>query len=214
MIAAAIDGDAVRRRVRVAEARRAIQLEPEAAGGRASPGGVAEAPGVSHPLEDLRVAQGDLAGLARVDRKDAGAEQAVPGKLDQRRVPLAAHDLLINRACLGGVHWLALELTVALPQREVAENGFAGERVQVAPFVHHRPGVAEPFLHRHPGDPPGDGDLDGAAYFFDRSARLRTDGLHPALSECPGRDRQQQGARQREGLIHGQHCDTFLRGMP
>src|SRR5690606_41829816 len=42
-------------------------------------------------LEDLRVAERDLAPLAGREGEDAGAEEAMPRQLDEGGVPLAAH---------------------------------------------------------------------------------------------------------------------------
>src|SRR2546429_5863219 len=55
-------------------------------------------------VEQLRVAQRDLAGLARSDRKHARAEEPVAGELDQCRVALAADDVYVDRPRLRGIH--------------------------------------------------------------------------------------------------------------
>src|SRR5207248_9213658 len=131
-VVAAARVEAMGRRIRVAEARGAVHLHPEArrrrrAGPRA--GTVSEAPCISHAIEQLRVTERDLAGLAWRNREYARPQQAVTGQLDQGRVAFAAHDVLVNRARLARIHRLALQLAVALPQREIAEHGLARQRI-------------------------------------------------------------------------------------
>jgi hypothetical protein len=67
-------------------------------------------------IEDLRVAHRDFARFPGVDGEDSGPDQSVAGKLDQGRVTFAAHDLLVNGACLARVHRLAAQLGIPLPQ--------------------------------------------------------------------------------------------------
>src|SRR5439155_5378005 len=86
VVAAVTHRQPVRGRVRSTQAGRAVHLEAEAAGGGRRAGRVAEAQGVADPIEYLRVAQRDLARLARGDGKDASPQQAVAGQLDQGRV--------------------------------------------------------------------------------------------------------------------------------
>src|SRR5207248_11089832 len=102
-VVAAARVEAMGRRIRVAEARGAVALHPEARGRRrAGPraGTVPEAPCISHAIEQLRVTERDLAGLAWRNREYARPQQAVTGQLDQGRVAFAAHDVLVNRARL------------------------------------------------------------------------------------------------------------------
>src|SRR2546427_3315320 len=80
------------------------------------PRSVAEAPGVAYAVEQLRVAQRDLAGLAWSDRKHARAEEPVAGELDQCRVALAADDVFVDRPRLRGIHGLAFQLAGTLPR--------------------------------------------------------------------------------------------------
>src|SRR6185503_11193707 len=111
--------------VRVAEAGSAVQIHAEAARRilTAAVAQVAEAPGVPGAIHDLRVFERDLAGFAGVDREDARPNQALAGELDQRRVALLPHDRFVDRACLAGVHRLAAQLLVPLPQRVAGEDG-------------------------------------------------------------------------------------------
>src|SRR5207247_8655202 len=72
--------------VRVAPARGAVHLEPEAPGGRCRPGCVPEPHGITYSIEDLRVAARDLARLAGCDGEDPRPQQPVAPELDQGRV--------------------------------------------------------------------------------------------------------------------------------
>src|SRR2546422_361877 len=173
----------MRRRIGLAEARRAVHLQPEAAGGRAprwAPD-VAEAPRIARAIEDLRVAQRDLARFPGIDGEDARAQQPMTPKLDERRIAFLAYDRLVDPARLRGVHRLALELAVSLPEREVTEHGLARKRIEVGPFTQPGTRIAEPFLHGHPGDSSGDRYLHGAADPFDTSAGKWADGFDPPL---------------------------------
>src|SRR5207249_12336941 len=124
---------------------------------------VAETPCVTGAVEQLRVFEGDLARLPRRDRENAGADEALPGELDQRRIAFLAHDGFVNRARLCGVHRLPTQLLVALPQRVAREHGLARQREVVHPFVHHRAVIAEPFLDGDAIHAPGTADLHGDA---------------------------------------------------
>ena len=186
VIAVAHGRDAMRRGIGSADAARPVHLHVEAAGARARAAREPEAPRVAHAIEDLGVAQGDLARLARVDREDASADQAVACQLDQRWVALAPDDRLVQRARLRRVHHFALELAIPLPEREVAENRFARHGIEVRPLVHRSPAVAEPLLHRHARDASRHGDLHGASELLDPARGKGTDRLDPAL---PGEHR-------------------------
>src|SRR5437016_8405831 len=103
----------------IAESSGAVHLHPDARRrGRTGPGagGVPEPPRVAHTIEHLGVAQRDFAGLARADREHASAQQPVSRELDQGGIALVAHDFLVDRARLYGVHRLGLELAMALPE--------------------------------------------------------------------------------------------------
>jgi len=212
-IAAVTHRQPVRWRVGIAHAAGAVHLEAEAAGGGRRAGRVAEAQGVADPLEHLRVAQRDLARLPRGDGKDAGPQQAVAGQLDEGRVALAPHDLLVDRPRLRRVHRFPLELAISLPQRKVAEHRLAGERIEVTPLVHQGPRVPEPFFHGDARDATGHRDLHGAADFFDRAARQRPHRLDPALGECGQGDRAQCGGEPGQAF-QGQHGTGSCEGTP
>ena len=209
VIAAATHRQPVGGRVWITHAGGAVQLEAEAAGRGRRAGRIAELQRITDSIEDLRVAQRDLTRLAWSDGKDAGPQQAVARQLDESRVALAPHDLLVDRSRLRGVHRLSLELAVSLPQREVAEYRLAGEGIEVTPLVHLGPRVPEPFFHRDARDTSGHGDLHGAADLLDGAARQRPDRLDPALGECGKGDRVERGAEP-EQAFRGQHGDWFL----
>src|SRR5207244_7810651 len=182
-------GNPVSGRVGIAESAGAVDGDPEAPrrrAARAGAGDVPEPPGVAHPVEHRGVPQRDLSRLARRDREDPRAHEAVAGELDQRGIALATHDLLVNRTGLSGVHRLALELAVALPQREIAERGFSRQRIEVARLVQQHAVVAEPFLHADARHAARDRDLDRAADLDDAAAGhgrwwQRSTGLDPPL---------------------------------
>src|SRR5882672_191958 len=148
-VVASCDLNLVRRRVRLAESRRAVDLHPEAA--RCSLAiaiaEVAKPPGIAGAVEQLRVFEGDLARLTGRDREDASADQALPGELDQRRVALLAYDGLINGARLRGIHRLPAQLLIALPQRIAREHGLARQGEVVHPFVHYGAVIDEGMYH-------------------------------------------------------------------
>src|SRR5713226_903961 len=173
----------MRRRIGLAEPRRTVHLQPEAAGGGAPRWApyVAETPRIARAIEDLRVAQRDLARLPGIDGEDACAQQPVTRKLDERRIALLAHDRLVDPAGLRGVHRLALEFAVSLPEREVTKHGLARKRIEVGPFAQPGTRVAKPLLHGHSGDSSGDRHLHGAADPFDASAGEWADGFDPPL---------------------------------
>jgi hypothetical protein len=127
----------------------------------AATGGVAELQGVAGPLHDLGVAQRDLACLPGVDGEHAGPHETVPGQLDQRRIALAADDLLIDRPCLGGVHRLPPQLQVALEQGEVAEHCLAGERIEVVALP--EPTAVRTLMTPNAGSVPGTGSIHPCA---------------------------------------------------
>ena len=102
-------------------------------------------------------------------------------ELDERRIAFLAYDGLVDPAGLGGVHRLALQLAVSLPEREVTEHRLARKRIQIGPLAQPRTRIAEPFLDSHPGDSSGDRDLHGAADPLDASAGERADRLDPPL---------------------------------
>ncbi len=76
-------------------------------------------------------------------------------QLDQRRVLLAAHDLLVDPPRFVGGQHLALELLVAHEQRELGEHRARRNGVEVVALQHARCGVAEYLLHLDGGDAPG-----------------------------------------------------------
>src|SRR2546422_192497 len=164
-----------------------------AAASRAAPRPPRGAP----PVEHLRIAQCDLARLPGVEGEDPGAPQAVAGQLDQRRVALPPHEALVDGARLGRVHRLATQLLVALPQREAAENGLAGEGIEIRALTQTGPAVLKPFLHRHAGYPTRDRGLNGAADPDDAGAGQRVDGLDPALRRQRGGGGRDEGQDQR-----------------
>src|SRR5438034_9060585 len=194
----------MRGRVRIAYAGSAVHLEAEAARGGRRAGRVAEAQRVADPIEHLRVAQRDLARLAWGDGKDPGPQQAVAGQLDQGRVALAPHDLLVDRPRLRGVHRLPLELAISLPQREVAEHRLAGQRIEVTPLVHQEPRVPKPYFDGDERDTCGNRDLHAEAGLVDRAARERPHRLDPALGEYGTDDRAQCGGEPGQAF-QGQH---------
>ena len=172
-------------RVGIAEAVAAVGTEAETPrrprGAWARARDIAKPPGITLAVEDLRVAQRDLAGLAGIDWKDARADQAVSRQLDQRGVALAPHDLLVDRSRLGRVHRLAAQLGVALPEREAREGGLSRKGVVVDPLSQHRPAILEPLLDCHLGNAFIDGDGDRAAQLRDAPAGQRADRLDPSL---------------------------------
>src|SRR2546429_433828 len=123
-VAAASRREAVRRGVGVAEPGSAIELDTEARRGgctRPRSGRVSQPPRVAYAVEHLRVAERDLPGFPGSDRKHPRAQDSVTRELDQGRVALPAHDLLVDGPRLGGVHRLAPELPVGPPEGGVAE---------------------------------------------------------------------------------------------
>src|SRR5260370_10434544 len=137
----------------------AVHLHPDARRrGRTGPGtgAVPEPPRVAHTIEHLGVTQRDLARLARADGEHACAQQPVSRELDQGGIALAAHDFLVDRARLYGVHRLALELAIALPEGEVAEHRLPRQRIEIVALVEQGARVPEALLHGdapHPSDP-------------------------------------------------------------
>ena len=107
---------------------------------------VAELQRIASAGQHLRVAQCDLAGFAVANGKDASANQAVAGQLDQCGVFLPAHDFFIDAAGAGGIHGFTAQLLVALKEREVAEDGLARQRVDVIALAHGRAAILEPLL--------------------------------------------------------------------
>src|SRR5262249_16068429 len=108
----------MRRGIGVAYAWGAADLDSETAR-RALPilvAEVAESPGIARAVQQLRVLECDLASLTGRDRKDTRADQSLSRQLDQRGVAFLAHDRFVDGARLGGVHRLAAQLLVALPQ--------------------------------------------------------------------------------------------------
>src|SRR5512144_1116671 len=142
--------------IRIAESTGAVGRESEALRGTGGYGpgarGVSAAPGVALAIEDLGVAQGDLAGLTGIDGEHARANQAMASQLDQSGIALAAHDLLVDGTRLRGIDRFASEFRVSLPQREAPERGPVGDGVVVVTFAQPRPPVLEPFLYRDVGD--------------------------------------------------------------
>ena len=176
----------MRRGIRIAELGGAVDLQPEAAG-RSLPvaiAEVAEAPRIARPVEQLRVLECDLARLAGIDRKDAGANEPLSRQLDQRRVTFLAYDCFVDGTRLRGIHRLAAQLLVTLPEGIAREDRFAGQREVIHPFFQHRTVVAEPLLHADPRHPSRDADLHGAAQPLDSSVGIRRkwpDRIDPAL---------------------------------
>src|SRR5580765_2404013 len=117
-IAAPRDLDLVRGRVRIAEACRAVDFQPEAARGGLpiAIAEITEPPGVAGAVENLCVFQRDLARLAGSDRKHPCADQPLAGELDQRRIAFLANDRLIDGPGLRRIHRFAAQLLVALPE--------------------------------------------------------------------------------------------------
>ncbi len=106
------------RRVGIAELRRAVDLQPEAAWRTLAVAiaEIAEVPRIARPVEQLRVFECDLACLTGADWKDPRADESLSCQLDQRRVPLLANDCFVDGTRLRGVHRLAAQLLVALPE--------------------------------------------------------------------------------------------------
>src|SRR2546429_8444914 len=103
-----------------------------------------------------------------------------------------SHDFLVDRARLDGVHRLALELAIALPEGEIAEHRLPRQRIEIVALVEQGARVPEPLFHRDTRDPSNHRDLDGAAHLLDPAARGRGGGeggrpdrLGPALG-CRG----------------------------
>ncbi len=174
------------RRVGIAEAGRAIDLKPEAAGGRLAiaVAEITEPPGIAGPVQELCVFECDLAGFARVDGEHPRADEPLPGELDQRGVTLLPDNRFVDGAGLCGVHRFAAQLLIALPERIARKHRFARQREVVHPLVHDRTVVAEPFFDGDPSDTPGDADLHGAAQALDTPhdvGRNRSNGIYPPL---------------------------------
>src|SRR5256714_12037344 len=114
----------MRRRVGISEARRAVDLHAETAR-CALPAAIADVPQpprVAGAVHQLRVFERDLARLPRVDREDSRPDQSLPSELDQRRVPFLSDDRFVNRAGLCGIHRLAAQLLIALPEGIARED--------------------------------------------------------------------------------------------
>ena len=105
-------------RVGIAELRRAVDLQPEATWRTLAVAiaEVTEAPGIARALEQLCVFECDLACLTRADWKDPRTNESLSCQLDQGRVPLLTNYALVDGTRLRGVHRLAAQLLVALPE--------------------------------------------------------------------------------------------------
>ena len=193
----------MRRRVGVAEPCGAVDLETEAAR-RALAIFVAEitkAPRIAGAIEQLRVLECDFARLTGRDGKHARADQSLAGELDQGRIALLPDDCFIDGAGLRGVHRLAAQLLIPLPERIAREDGLAGQREVIHPFVECGAVVAEPLLHGNSRDASTDADLHGAAEPLDRSGGILRHGsnrVDPALGTEHRRESAKEGG-------HSQH---------
>src|SRR5690606_39214921 len=163
-------------------------------------GEVPELERVPGALEDLRVAERDLAPLAGREGEDAGAEEAMPRQLDEGGVPLAANDLFIDLPGALGIHGLAAQLLIPLEEREVGEHGLARERVEVIRLVEGASAVLEPLLDLDAGDAVRDLDRDRGAQPDHRGAGpLMVPHLDPALGVARGGREERGGERERRG---------------
>src|SRR6185312_7892949 len=138
----------MRRRVRITEAGGTIDLHVETARRVLTTlvADVAEAPGVAGAVEQLRVLEGDLASLPGTNGEHTRANQSLARQLDQRRIALLTHDRLVDRPRLRGIHRLAAQLLVALPQRITREHRFAWTREVIHPLAHGGAVVPEPLF--------------------------------------------------------------------
>ena len=104
---------------------------------------VAEPQQVAVAAQNLRVAQDDAARLPRIDGKHAGPQHTVPDELDERRVLLATHNLLVDAARGASRQHLTLELLLAHEQRKVGEYRASGDRIEIIALHHAVPVVAK-----------------------------------------------------------------------
>src|SRR2546422_4052920 len=137
--------DLMRGRVGIAEARRTVDFQPEAARGglTIAIAQIAEPPRVAGAVEELCVFQRDLTALARSDREHPRADQPLPGELDQRGIALLTDDGFIDGARLRRIHRFAAQLLIPLPEGVARENGLAGQREVIDALVQRGPVVAE-----------------------------------------------------------------------
>src|SRR5579864_9780748 len=115
--------------VRIAEACRAVDRHAHAAR-RVLPIAIAEIPeppGIAGAVEQLRVFQRDLTGLARCDWEDTRPNQSLALQLDQRGIAFLPHDRFVDRARLRGIHRLTAQLLITLPERVAREDRLTGK---------------------------------------------------------------------------------------
>src|SRR5690349_1880859 len=177
----------MRRRIRIAETRGAVDLQPEAAR-RAlaiAVAEVAEAPGIAGAVEELGVFQRDLARLARRDGEDPGTNQSLASQLDERGIAFLAYNRLVDGSRLRRIHRFAAQLLITLPQGVAREHRLARKGEVVHAFIEDGPVVAEPLFDGHAGHTPADADLNGAAEPLDPRVVLRnwSNRIDPTLSE-------------------------------
>jgi len=144
-VALARDLHLMRRRIRIAEARRAVDFQPEGARGvlTVAVAEVAEAPGIAGAIEELGVFQRDLARLAGRDGEDPRANQSLACELDQRGIAFLTDDRLVDGSRLRGIHCFAAQLLIALPQGVAREHSLAREREVVHALIEHGPRCCE-----------------------------------------------------------------------
>ena len=96
--------------------------------------------------QHLRVAQPHARLAVRRDREDRGLHAAEPGPLEEPRVALAPHDLLVDAARAILVEELALERLAVDPELELGDRGPLGNRPQIGAFRLCGERVAEDLL--------------------------------------------------------------------
>ena len=100
----------------------------------------------------MLVGQFDGACCTRRNRKDADLEEAASQPLEQCRIAPAAHDFLIDRACLILVVELALDGFAVDRHLEAARRGIRRQREDIGPLDLTTGIVAEDLHDAHRGD--------------------------------------------------------------
>ncbi len=133
--------------------RRRRDLARLASRGRRDDPRITQAQQVPVLSQKLGVPEYDAPRLARRDGKDPRTQYAVTHQLDEGRVLLSAHDLLVDRPGPLGRKDLAAKLLLAHEEREVRENRLRRYRVQVVAFHQRARAVAKLFIDLNPRDP-------------------------------------------------------------
>jgi hypothetical protein len=108
--------------------------------------GLAEPQRVTCASQQLGVAEHNLPGVAWLDGKHLGSNQALARKREQGRILSPPDDLFIDRARLLRVHRLPPDLLIPHPERKVGEDGLTRHGLQVAAFGVAAAGFGETLL--------------------------------------------------------------------